>query len=190
MVQADNFVPPLDPNDGPPHLAGEFVTGLTGRLYAEPICPSDSACILGAGGFFGASMLWRWPRGLVVGFGYDVTLLDGNGVHEATTIQNFHADIRYRLFREQAFHPYIAMEAGVMLLGDAFGDNVFGGAVSVHLGTELEISSGLAFTASIGVRAFTTQSFTSFNDDVARSSNFGVNMLILARVGILLVERP
>lgn len=189
-VHADDFAPPPDPRDVPPHLAGEFVTGLTGRLYADPICPGDSACVLGVGGFFGASLLWRWPRGFVLGFGYDLTLLDGNGVYETTTVQYLHVDLRYRLLRDQAFHPFIAVDVGPMILGDAFGDNAFGVALSAHVGTEIEISSGLAFTTSLGVRAFTTQSFTSFNDGVARSSSFGVNMLIFARVGILLVERP
>ncbi len=181
---------PPPPDTLPPHLVGEFYASLVGPLYREPLCPEDAACLFGGGGGVGASLEWRWPRGLGAGLGYEVWFIDGNGVYELTTTQFLFGQVRYYGMRERMVHPYVGVNLGLLLLGNAFEHSTVGAGASFQAGFELEITSTLAFTSHLSVRAFATGPFRSSGDGVARAQSFGVDLAGMLTVGLVLLQGP
>ncbi|MEM9864008.1 MAG: hypothetical protein AAF938_20580 [Myxococcota bacterium] len=185
-----SFAPPPPPLELRPFWTIEFTATASAPLQRDTLCPDDADCIYSGGGGVGAALAWRFPRGLSVGFGYDVSFLDGNGVYEITTQHFFSGDVRYYGLRSSLVHPYVGASLGLVILGDAFQDNVFGAGLDVGAGLEIELTSTLAFTLGISGFFFSTGSFRSDSDGVRRSDSFGVNGSLLLRVGLVLSERP
>ena len=125
-----------------------------------------------------------------MGIGYDIAFLDGNGVFELTTLQNIRATLRYYGLPRRLIHPFVGAHLGIILLGDTFSVDAAGASLDVFSGAEVEITSGLSFTGALAVRAFVTQSFVSESDGVARAEEVGVNVAIMLRVGLILMEGP
>ena len=179
-----------DPATLGPYRALEFYTSLVFPLERTQLCPPTSECIFGGGGAVGARVEWRWPRGLALGLGYDLWLLDGNGVYEITTVQTLQGGVRYYGLRDQLVHPYVAVDVGVLLLGDAFRRNTVGASLEGAVGIELEITSTLAFTSRLAFRGFSTGPFRSRSDGVARADEFGVDIATTLTVGLVLSQVP
>jgi len=189
-ARAEPFEEPPAPDEVPARRAGELLVDAVFPLITTPLCPIDAQCIFGGGGGVGATLEWRYPRGLAVGFGYDVSFLDGSGVWELSTLQMIRGTVRYYGIRERLIHPYAGASAGLILLGDTFQASGVGGGVDLFAGAEVEITSGLSFTGALAVRTFVTNEFTTSGDAVTRADSFGLNVAIMLRFGLVLVEGP
>ena len=186
QAPADAFEPPPPPEAHAPVVAGEVHLDIVFPFADRPLCPSGGACVFGGGGGIGGIIEWRYPSGWALGAGYDVWLLDGNGVHELSTLQALRFVARHYFLRERQVHPFVGAAIGGLLFGDAFRRNAGGGLVDVFAGFELEIVPTLAFVADVGVRLFATSPFTSRSDGVDRASRFGIDGAATLRVGLIL----
>jgi len=184
------FEEPPAPDEVGPRRAGELTVDAVFPILTSPLCPLEAQCIFGGGGGVGATLEWRYPRGLAAGFGYDVSFLGGRGVWELSTLQMIRGGVRYYGVRERLIHPYAGASVGVVLLGDTFTVSAVGGGVDLFAGAEVEITSGLSFTGAFSVRTFVTNEFTTVGDDVTRAESFGLNVAIMLRFGLVLVEGP
>lgn len=189
VAGADDHAPPPPPDDHPPRITGEVHLDVVLPIATRPLCPTGSGCVFGGGGGIGGMLEWRWPRGQTVGLGYDVWFLDGNGVHELSTLQSLRAVTRRFFLRDRQVHPYLGASLGVLLFGEAFRHRAVGGLVDLLLGIESEITPTLSFVVGVAVRLFTTSRFTSRSDDVVRSGRFGLDSAALLQVGLILSER-
>lgn len=187
---AEPFEEPPAPDEVGPRRAGELLVDAVFPIRRTTLCPLEAQCIFGGGGGVGATIEWRYPRGLAAGFGYDVSFLDGSGVWELSTLQMLRGTIRYYGMRERLIHPYAGASAGLLLLGDTFTVSGVGGGLDLFAGAEVEITSGLSFTGALSVRTFVTNEFTTAGDDVVRADTFGLNVAIMLRLGLVLVEGP
>jgi hypothetical protein len=187
---ADGFEEPRPPDELEPRRSGELMVDLVFPLGQPRVCPLEADCVFGGGGGVGAALEWRWPRGMALGFGYDVSFLDGNGVWELSTLQMIRGTIRYYGLRDSLIHPYVGANAGLVLLGDTFGVDAVGAGIDLLGGAEVEITSGLSFTGNVTVRAFVTNEFVTESDGVTRADTFGLNVAIYLRFGLMLVEGP
>ena len=189
-VQAQDFRLPPPPEDHPPLLVGEFTLPIAFPISRSILCPGDGSCPFGGGGGVGASLSWRYPTGFAAGFGYDVWLLDGNSVYAITTLQWLGGFVRYYLLRQSRIHPFVSGGLGFILFGDTFQDNAPGAGLDAAVGAEIEISSTLAFTSSLGLRLFAIGPFRSGSDGVARAQGFGVSTAIALTFGLVLLQSP
>ncbi|MBO6933599.1 MAG: hypothetical protein JJ863_01445 [Deltaproteobacteria bacterium] len=187
---AEPFEEPPAPDEVGPRRAGELLVDAVFPILRSPLCPLEAQCIFGGGGGVGATLEWRFPRGLAAGFGYDVSFLDGSGVWELSTMQMIRGTIRYYGLQERLIHPYAGASAGLLLLGDTFTVGGVGGGIDLFAGAEVEITSGLSFTGAFSVRTFVTNEFTTDADHVTRADSFGLNVAIMLRFGLVLVEGP
>lgn len=186
LGQSEPFEPPPPPEEHAPVIAGEVHLDVVFPFADRPLCPPGDACVFGGGGGIGGLVEWRYPTGWAVGAGYDVWLLDGNGVHELSTLQALRFVARRFFLRERQLHPFVGAAIGGLLFGDAFRRNAGGGLVDVFAGFELEIVPTLAFVVGIGVRLFATSAFTSRSDEVERAQKFGVDGAAMLQVGLAL----
>ena len=154
------------------------------------LCPVDEQCIFGGGGGVGATLEWRFPRGFAAGFGYDVSFLAGNGVWELSTFQMIRGTLRWYGLRDKLIHPYAGVSAGVVLLGDTFAVDAVGPGLDLFAGAEVEITAGLSFTGAFAVRSFITNQFTTEADMIGRAQEPGLNIALMLRFGLVLVEGP
>lgn len=189
FAEAQEYSPPPPPDDHPARITGEVHLDVVLPIATRPLCPEGSGCVFGGGGGIGGVLEWRWPRGQTVGLGYDVWFLDGNGVHELSTLQALRAVTRRFFLRERQVHPYVGASLGVLLFGDAFRHRAVGGLVDLLLGIESEITPTLSFVVGVAVRLFTTSRFTSVSDGVERSGRFGLDSAALLQIGLILSER-
>lgn len=189
-AEDDVFELPPPPESLPPHRAGEFQLAMVFPVQREPLCPEGRDCVFGGGGGIAATLEWRWPRGVALGVGYDVWLLDGNSVYEITSLQYLRGRFRYYGFRRSLVHPFIGASVGALLFGDVFQKNAFGAGVEGAVGIELEITATLSFTAALAARFFSTGPFNSETDGVRRSDGFGVNSALALQFGLVLLEAP
>ncbi|MEZ4252121.1 MAG: hypothetical protein R3B99_28235 [Polyangiales bacterium] len=185
-VEADSFEPPPPPSEHAPRVAGEVHLDIVFPFADRPLCPSGGACVFGGGGGIGGIVEWRWPSGWALGAGYDVWLLDGNGVHELSTLQVLRLVGRRYFLRARQIHPFVGGAIGGLLFGDAFRRNAGGGSVDLFSGFELEILPTLAFVVDVGVRLFATSAFTSRSDGLDRASSFGLDGAAMLQVGLAL----
>ncbi|MEM9066858.1 MAG: hypothetical protein AAGE52_00090 [Myxococcota bacterium] len=186
-VRADAFELPPPPSSHPPRIAAEFRLDVVFPLDQKPICPSGSRCVFGGGAGLGALVEWRWPSGLGLGLGYDAWFLDGNGVHELTTMQSLRVGVRYQFLRDRQTHPWIGAAFGGLLFGDTFRADAAGGLVDVQLGVEFELSASLAFTIGATLRWLSTTSFRTSSDGVERAEGFGPVGAAALSVGLVLL---
>lgn len=189
-AQASEFELPPPPDELPPHWAAQFDVAAVFPVRQGPLCPEGAACVFGGGAGVGAALDWRWPRGFAAGIGYDIWFLDGNGVYEITSMQTLGGRARFYGFPRHMFHPFIGASVGVVLFGDVFQRNAFGGSVEGVTGIELEITPTLTFTAALAARFFATGPFRSESDGVGRSDRFGLNGALALRFGLILAEAP
>jgi hypothetical protein len=187
---AGAFELPPPPDSLGPHRVGEFYMSFVFPVARDPLCPADAACIFGGGGGVGALTEWRWPRGPAVGFGYDLWFLNGNAVFELTTVQFLKAHFRYYGLKEKLAHPFVGVGLGFLLLGDVFRRNAVGAGVEGTVGVELELTSRLAFTSQLSLRAFATNGFRSRSDGVDRAVDFGVDVAASLTFGLVLLQAP
>lgn len=185
-VRADEFAPPPPPRDHAPTVAGEVHLDVVFPFADRPLCPPEGACVFGGGGGIGGIIEWRYPSGWAIGAGYDVWLLDGNGVHELSTLQALRLVGRRSFLRTRQIHPFVGAAIGGLLFGDAFRRNAGGGLVDLFTGFELEINATLAFVVDVGVRLFATSAFTSRSDELDRASDFGIDGAAILQVGLVL----
>ncbi|MFW5924658.1 MAG: hypothetical protein ACOCV4_00750 [Myxococcota bacterium] len=180
---ADPIPIPL-PSERSAHFAGEVHLDAVFPVATEPLCPPGAECIFGSGAGVGAIFERRWRSGWAIGGAYDLWILDGNGVHEVTTIQNPAVSLRYRFLRRNMSHPFVAGQIGALLLGDSFGVAAAGGSVEGIVGVEIEMSPNLALVVASAWRLFMTSSFETGNDDVRRVEDQGVNLGATLRLGL------
>lgn len=190
LARAEPFEAPPAPDEVPARRAGELMVDAVIPVRRTALCPIDSECIFGGGGGVGATLEWRFPRGLGVGFGYDVSFLDGSGVWEISTFQMIRGTIRWYGLRERLIHPYAGLSGGIVLLGDTFTVDAVGGGLDLFAGAEVEITSGLSFTGALSVRSFITNRFTTEADGIDRAQNPGLNIALMLRFGLVLLEGP
>jgi len=186
----DAFELPPPRDSHPPHLAGEFHAELVFPFEDENICPRGAACIFGDGAGIGATLWWRYPRGFALGARYDVWFLDGNGVHELSSLQVLSFVLRQTFKLQHLMHPFLGVGIGGLLFGDTFQDNAVGGALDATAGLEIEITSQLAFTTALTARIFTTNAFNSRSDAVSRGEGFGLNAALALQFGLVLLPPP
>lgn len=187
--QADaEFELPPPPETLPPQLAGEARLDVVFPLAQGRLCPPGELCVFGGGGGVGGLVEWRRASGLALGVGYDVWFLDGNGVHELSTLQAVRFNLRKFFLPHREVHPYVGGAVGALLFGDTFRHNAVGALVDLTFGFEVEISPTLAFTAGIAVRLFYTTEFESRSDGVIRGDNFGVDGAAALQVGLVLLQ--
>ena len=185
--RAEPFVLPPPPDAHPPQLAGEFRADLVLPLHTTALCPASSECVLGNGMGVGLTGWYRWWRGSGVGIGYDLWILDGNGVYELSSIHHLRVGFRQNFLPEKLAHPFVGASLGIVLVGDTFLADGVGGALDVTAGVELEITESLAFTAALAMRLMSTSAFVSATDGVRRSDPFGVNAITMVRLGLVLL---
>ncbi len=182
------FELPPPPSDHGTQLAGEARLDVVFPLAQGRLCPPGELCVFGGGGGVAGLLEWRYPSGLGLGVGYDAWFLDGNGVHELSTMQAVRFSVRRFFMKEREVHPFIGGAVGALLFGDTFRRNAFGGLVDLVVGFEVEISPTLAFTAGVMVRLFSTTEFESRSDGVIRGERFGVDGAAALQVGLVLLQ--
>lgn len=185
-VRADEFAPPPPPEDHAPRIVGEVHLDVVFPFADRPLCPPEGACVFGGGGGIGGVVEWRYPSGWAFGAGYDLWLLDGNGVHELSTLQALRFITRRYFLPTRQIHPFVGAAVGGLLFGDAFRGNAAGGLIDVLVGFELEIGPTLSLVANAGARFFGTSRFTSRSDGIARASEAGVDGAAVLQVGLVL----
>ena len=185
--QGDGFVVPPPPEAHPPRLSGEVRLAVVFPFEQDPLCPDGSACVFGGGGGVGGLLEWRYPSGLALGAGLDVWFLDGNGVHELSTMLAARFQLRWFLLPQRQIHPYVGASVGGLLFGDTFKADAVGGLVDALAGFEVEIGPNLAITVGLGVRVFTTTSFESRSDMVERGQG-GVDAAATLQAGVVLLQ--
>lgn len=185
-VRADDFAPPPPPEDHAPRIVGEVHLDVVFPFANRPLCPPGGACVFGGGGGIGGVVEWRYPSGWALGAGYDLWLLDGNGVHELSTLQALRFVTRRYFLPTRQIHPFVGAAVGGLLFGDAFRGNAGGGLVDVLVGFELEIGPTLALVADVGARFFATSRFTSRSDGITRASEAGIDGAAVLQVGLVL----
>ncbi len=189
-ASAEPFEEPPAPDEVAPRRAGELMVDAFIPVRRTALCPLDAQCIFGGGGGIGATLEWRFPKGLATGFGYDVSFLDGSGVWELSTFQMLRGTLRWYGLRERLIHPYAGIDAGIVFLGDTFAVDAVGGGLDLFAGAEVEITAGLSFTGALTVRAFMTNRFTTEADGQDRAVDPDLNVAIMLRFGLVLVEGP
>lgn len=167
---------------GEVHLDGVF------PILRKPLCPSGAACIFGLGAGVGGLFERRWLSGFSLGVGYDLWLLDSNGVYEVTAIQDLSANIRYRLLPRRRAHPFIGAAVGGLLLGGNLNVAAWGGSAEAVIGVELEMSDSLALVIATDWRLFMTSSFRTQNDGVERVRDQGVDFAAGLRLGVAILQ--
>ncbi len=169
---------------------GEFQLKPVIPLSDSSVCPAQSACVLGSGGGFGGSVELRWFQRVGLLLGYEIWILDGEGVWELSTMQSLHVGVRYVFWDRSIWHPYVTAGPTFLLLGDTFGVESVGGGVDARLGVELELSALLALNVALRGRLFTLSPFTTEGDNVRRAQGFDLNALLAIEVGITVFESP
>lgn len=184
----DTLLPglPPAPAERPPRRAVEVNAGLVGAFANSAVCPKGADCILGGGGAIGFTFEWRRPSGFSLGVGYDLWILDGGTVWDATTLQDVRFAGRYLFLPEISVHPYLSYGAGLVGLGDLFRFATAGGALDVGAGVEWEITESLAFTLSFELRTFMVVPFTTRDDGVQRGNDPLPNVLGAMQLGIVI----
>lgn len=184
--EVDPIPVPL-PSERSAHFAGEVHLEAVFPIVTRPLCPPGAACIFGGGAGVGLLFERRWRTGWAIGGAYDLWILDGNGVHEVTTIQDLAVSLRYRFLRQNISHPFVAGQIGALLLGDSFGVAAAGGSVEAIVGVEIEMSPNLALVVASAWRLFMTSSFETGNDGVRRVEDQGVNLGATLRLGLAIL---
>lgn len=181
------FEVPRPPREHAPIIAGEARIDVVFPVLRRPLCPRGSECVFGGGAGLGGVLEWRWPTGLGVGLGYDGWFLDGNGVHELTTMQSLRATLRYHFLLDRQAHPWIGGALGGLLFGDTFAADAGGVLLDLQAGVELELTASLAFTVGVLGRFFTTTSFRTSSDGVERAERVGLDGALVLTAGLVLL---
>ncbi len=181
------FEVPRPPQEHPPIIAGEARVDVVFPLARRPLCPRGSECVFGGGAGLGGVLEWRWPSGWGLGFGYDVWFLDGNGVHELTTMQVLRLTFRHHFLLERQAHPWVGGALGGLVFGDTFAADAGGALLDVQAGLEVELTASLVFTAGVLGRFFATSSFRTASDGVERAERIGVNGALVLTAGLVLL---
>ena len=145
--------------------------------------------MFGGGAGLGGVLEWRWPSGLGMGLGYDLWLLDGNGVHELSTMQAVRWTLRYHFLPDRLVHPWVGGGLGGLLFGDTFAADAGGVLADLQAGVEVELTASLAFTVGLLARFFTTSSFRTASDGVERADDVGLNGALVLTAGLVLLPR-
>lgn len=178
---------PPSPEARPQTRVVEVNAGLVGAFANSALCPPDADCILGGGFALGFTYEWRRPSGFTLGLGYDLWILGGGTVWDASTLQDIRFAGRYLFLPEISVHPYLLYGAGVVGLGDLFRISTAGAALDAGFGVEWEITESLAFTFSFELRTFMVVPFTTHEDGVQRGQDPMPNMLGAIQLGIVII---
>ena len=180
-------LPPV-PERSVPVLVGEFNAMLIIPAETSGLCPSSGRCLLGVGAGISALFERRVPRGLGIGIGYDLWLLDGNSIWQTPVAQSFTLGLRYWFMPESQLHPVVGISAGVMLLGETFEVATWGGLVDLKVGGEAELSTRVGFSFGMLARLYTLDSFVSEPDGTLRAGGFDVDLMVGLSVGLVVLE--
>lgn len=153
-------------------------------IYARPLCPEGSACILGVGGGFGVFVERRFQNGFAIGGGYSASILAAQSVYELTTLQSLGARARWVLLPESATHPLFDVGLGLATLGDVFRPATGGAYVDIGAGGEFEITARVAFTLGLSFRTVALAPFTTPQDHVRRSLAPYFDVITSLHVGV------
>ncbi len=181
------FEVPRPPSEHAPIIAGEARIDVVFPVLRRPLCPRDSECVFGGGGGLGGVLEWRWPTGLGVGIGYDGWFLDGNGVHELTTLQSLRVTLRHHFLLDRQVHPWFGGAIGGLVFGNTFAADAGGVLADLQAGLEVELTPSLAFTVGLLGRFFTTSSFRTRSDGVDRADRVGLDGALVLTGGLVLL---
>lgn len=181
--------PPPPPEQRSSLFGGELHVQVVLPL-ADALCPSGESCLLNGGFGIGGTVERRWPWGGGLLLGYDLALLDADGIYEVSTLQTVRVGVKWVVPFDRVFKPYVEMAIGALLFGDTFGVATAGGALQLGLGGELELTETVAITGGLVFRGFTTGAFISTTDRVPRGRDPGANLALLVQIGILFMDDP
>lgn len=181
--------PPPPPEQRASLFGGELHIQLVLPL-ADALCPRGERCLLNSGFGIGGSIERRWSFGGALLLGYDLALLNGDGIYEVPTLQTVRVGVKWVVPLDRVLKPYLEIAIGALLFGDTFGIATAGGALQLAVGGELELSETLALTGGIVFRGFTTGAFISTTDRVPRGRDPGASLALLVQVGILFLDDP
>lgn len=109
-------------------------------------------------------------------------------MYEVGVLQTLRVGAKWVVPLSTALKPYFEVSAGALLFGDSFTIATAGGSLQFGFGGELEFAENLALIGGIVFRGFSTGSFISPNDMVARGSDPGANLAIIMQLGVLYLE--
>ena len=181
------FALPVPMEELPIVLTGEIAAGGTFVLSPGTFCPESASCILGDGFGIVGSLLWRWPRGWVAGLGASFDYLDGDGVHEITTLASLEFTARYLFLRGNRLHPWVGGAIGALTMMDSFNPVTGGAKAELLVGLELELTPYVAVTLTSVWRLLMMGEFQSRADGVERGEPFGVSGVTGVRLGLVLM---
>lgn len=158
--------------------------GLVLPVADEPLCPSGSECLFGAGAAVGIPFSYRWKQGTGLGFGYEFWIQNSDGVYDAAVTQAFTVLFRHAFLSDRSLRPVLRVRGGFLLLGPTFRVDTVGGTAELAFGGEADINRNTVFSFLVGGQVLATQPFTTSADGVRRGEGSGVNAALLFRVGI------
>ena len=182
------FEPPRAPAELEPVLSGSFHLSVFAPLETTPVCPAPGDCVMQGGGGIGATIERRWPFGPSVGLGYELIFVDANGVFELGVIQELRAQASYRFLPDSLVHPFFGGGIGALVFGDTFSVATAGVSVMFFAGIELELTEVFSLWASVPVRLFLVDAFTTERDGIARAEDGGLNVTSALQLGLSITE--
>ncbi len=181
----------------PPPPPAQRATSDGGELHvqlvlplAPALCPRDGGCLLNGGFGIGGSLERRWAFGVALLLGYDLALLDAEGIFEVSTLQTLRVGARWVVPLDTVLQPYAEFGVGAVLFGDSFGVATAGAALQLGVGGELELTPRMALVGGLVFRGFTTGAFSARADGEPGPRDPGANFALLVQVGILLLDDP
>lgn len=180
------FALPTHPNDLGALLIVEPSLELVFPVASDSLCPDgpDRGCVFGSGFGLGVLVERRSRRGIGIGGAYGMSLMDGGGVYEFTTVQTFSVSLRGYFLEHNFVHPMLGVSAGLALFGEAFRADTLGLVADVSAGVELEMTRTLAMTAALDLRMLYFRGFTSAEG--RQRGGGGLDFALALRVGLVL----
>lgn len=181
-----DFVLPPPRNDLGALLIVEPSMELVFPVTSDSLCPDgpNRGCVFGSGFGLGVLVERRSRRGVGIGGAYGMSLMDGGGIYEFSTLQTFTVSVRGFFLEPNFVHPMIGLSAGLALFGEAFRAETIGLVVDLRAGMELEITRTLAMTGAIDLRMLYLRGFTS--SEGRQRAGSGVDFALALQVGLVL----
>jgi hypothetical protein len=155
-------------------------------LEASTVCPAGGDCVIGGGFGAGGIFVRRTPDGIGLLVGYEVWLLDGNGVYEVAALHSLRLGVRWILDDSSRVQPLLQATAGAILLTDPGQATSAGGMLTVGGGMEIELTTDVSVSLAAELAFLALAPFRT-RDGVDRAANFGVNVALETTVGLIVL---